>query len=62
MAAMDWFWQLNEAYAQRRYNDARDIIAAMEEAELAEFLPKQSATENESLSPFERYMEIKESL
>lgn len=55
--AMDWFWQINEAYVRGRYSQARSLIQEMGE-ELPEYLPRESVTDNGRFSPYERYQEI----
>ena len=55
--AMDWFWQINEAYASGRYSQARSLIQEMGE-ELPNYLPKESVTDNGRYSPYDRYQEI----
>lgn len=57
--AMDWFWQINEAFVRGRYSKCRELIASLEGAGLVEYLPKESATDNERFSPYDRYMEIR---
>ena len=60
--AMDYFWQINEAYVRSRWSTARTLIKVMENnAEgfaLKDYLPKESATANGRFSPAERYQEI----
>lgn len=60
--AMDWFWQLDEAFVRGRHNLCRDIIATMEDvtygSALKEYLPRESATNNGRFSPYDRYQEI----
>ena len=58
---MDWFWQINEAYVRGRYTQARTLIEDMGE-ELPEYLPKESITDNDRFSPYDRYQEIYEAL
>ena len=65
--AMDWFWQINEAYVRGRYSLCRELIQAMEAGEngqtpLKEYLPKESTTDNGRFSPYDRYQEIYEAL
>lgn len=57
--AMDWFWQINEAYVRGRYTKCRELIASLEGAGLENYLPKESATNNDRFSPYDRYMEIR---
>lgn len=58
LQAMDWFWQIDEAYAKGRYSLCRSLIQNLQSAGLAEYLPKESATDNDRFSPYERYQEI----
>ncbi len=58
--AMDWFWQIDEAYAKGRYALCRTLITSLDEAGLTEYLPKQSITENDRFSPYDRLAEIRE--
>lgn len=57
--AMDWFWQIDEAYVRGRYTLCRSLISALEDAQLAEELPRVSITENDRFSPYDRYQEIR---
>ena len=59
--AMDWFWQINEAYVRGRYALARQLIEQMG-SELPQYLPIQSITDNERFSPYDRYQEIYDAL
>lgn len=59
--AMDWFWQINEAYVRGRYALARELIEQMG-AELPQYLPMVSITNNERFSPYDRYQEIYDAL
>ena len=56
--AMDWFWQINEAFVRGRYTTCRTLIQSLKDAGLEEYLPTQSATGNGRFSPYDRYMEI----
>lgn len=56
--AMHWFWQLNEASVRGRTTQCRELITAMEEANLQEYLPKENITGTDRFSPYERYEEI----
>lgn len=60
--ALDWFWQINEAYVRGRYTTARNLIAQLEESGLVENLPRVSITENGRFSPYDRYQEIYDAL
>ena len=57
--AMDWFWQIDEAYVRGRTNLCRELIASLEGGGLAEYLPTTSATNNDRFSPYDRYQEIR---
>ena len=57
--AMDWFWQINEAYVRGKYNLCRSLIEEMG-AQLAAYLPDHSVTDNGRFSPADRYQEIRE--
>lgn len=56
--AMEWFWQLNDAYVRGRLAKCRELIASMEEAGLTELLPGSNSANEDYLSPAERYAEI----
>ena len=65
--AMDWFWQINEAYVRGRYSLCRELIQTIETGEngqtpLKDYLPKESTTDNGRFSPYDRYQEIYEAL
>lgn len=60
--AMDWFWQINEAYVRGRHSLARELIEKLQAAELTEYLPKKSITDNGRFSPYDRYHEIYDEL
>ena len=62
LQAMDWFWQIDEAYAKGRYSLCRSLIQNLQNAGLAEYLPKESTTDNDCFSPYERYQEIYDNL
>lgn len=59
--ALDWFWQINEAYVRGRYSLARQLIEQMGQ-ELPQYLPTESITDNERFSPYDRYQEIYDAL
>lgn len=56
--AMDWFWQINEAYVRGRYSLCRQLIESIDQAGLVQYLPTESATDNDRFSPYDRYQEI----
>ena len=60
--AMDWFWQIDEAYVRGRYTLCRQLMESLEEAGLKEWLPKESITDNDRFSPYDRYQEIYDAL
>ncbi len=57
--AMHWFWQINEASVRGKTKLCRELITAMEEAKLQDYLPKENITGNDRFSPYDRYMEIR---
>ena len=57
--AMDWFWQINEAYVRGKYSLCRSLMEDMGEL-LVPYLPNYSVTDNDRFSPYDRYMEIRE--
>ena len=59
LQAMDWFWQIDEAYAKGKYSLCRSLIRSLEEAQLHEYLPKESITNNDRFSPHQRLAEIR---
>lgn len=60
LQAMDWFWQIDEAYAKGRYALCRSLITSLDEAGLTAYLPTESITENDRFSPADRLAEIRE--
>lgn len=60
--AMDWFWQVDEAFVLNRSSTAIRMIGSMEELGYDKMLPTVSVTENDRFSPAHRYLEIKTSL
>lgn len=65
--AMDWFWQLDEAYVKGRYTLSRQIIQTLEDdtdgkTPLKDYLPTESRTDNGRFSPAKRYKEIYDAL
>lgn len=56
--AMEWFWQLNDAYVRGRLAKCRELIASMEAAGLTGFLPSENSAHEDYLSPADRYAEI----
>lgn len=60
--AMDYFWQIDEAYVRGKYSLCRKLIQEMEDVSqgpaLKESLPRESVTDNGRFSPADRYQEI----
>lgn len=56
--AMDYFWQINEAYVRQRYSLCRQLIQELQDAGLDGALPTVKATDNDRYSPLARYNEI----
>ena len=54
--------QIDEAYAKGRYSLCRSLIQNLQSAGLAEYLPKESTTDNDRFSPYDRYQEIYDAL
>lgn len=64
--AMDYFWQINDAYVRGRTKLCRELIAQIESPDttpaagsLTEYLPKENSTGTDRFSPYDRYMEIR---
>lgn len=60
LQAMDWFWQIDEAYVRGRYALCRSLIQSLDAAGLTENLPRVSITENDRFSPYDRLREIRD--
>ena len=60
--AMDWFWQIDEAYVRSRWAKARELVLLLKEAGLEEYLPQESVTDTGRFSPADRYEEICDAL
>lgn len=60
--ALDWFWQINEAYVRGRYTQCRELITLLKTAGLTEYLPRESITANGRFAPYDRYNEIYDAL
>ena len=60
--AMDWFWQVDEAYVRGKYSLCRTLMRHLEDTgdgdPLKNYLPQESATNNGRFSPYHRYEEI----
>ena len=59
MNALDWFWQIDEAYVRGRYALCRNLITELDNAGLTETLPRVSITNNDRFSPYDRLAEIR---
>lgn len=60
--ALDWFWQLSEAYALEDEELTLDLLEEMESLDLESYLPLESYSETGHYSPAHRYKEIKKEL
>ena len=60
--AMDYFWQIDEAYVRQRYSLCRQLIQELKESGCEGALPSTKATENDRFSPRARYDEIYQAL
>lgn len=60
--ALDWFWQINEAFVSGKKTLAISMIESMEEEKLSSYLPLESITDNGRFAPALRYLEIKKEL
>ena len=58
-AALDWFWQIDEAYVKNKWSLCRSLMRDMPEG-LAAYLPQESVTDNGRFSPADRYAEIRQ--
>ena len=60
--ALDWFWQVDEAYGRGKYALCRTLMRHLEDTgdgdPLKNYLPQESATKNGRFSPYHRYEEI----
>lgn len=57
--AMQYFWQINEAYVRGRTKLCKELITALEEGRFQNDLPKDNTTGTDRFSPYDRYMEIR---
>lgn len=62
LLAMDWFWQIDEAYVRGRYTVCKQLIDRMCELGLESYLPLESTTNTDRFSPSHRLEEIREKL
>jgi len=60
--AMDWFWQIDEAYVRGRTKLCRELIGSFEAAGLTDALPRENTTGTERFSPADRYQEIRDAV
>lgn len=58
VAAMDYFWQIDEAYVRQRYSLCRQLIQELKDSGYEGALPDTKATANDRFSPAARYQEI----
>lgn len=57
--AMEWFWQIDEAFARGRTSLCQELIASFEAAGLTDALPRENTTGTDRFSPADRYQEIR---
>lgn len=62
VAAMDYFWQIDEAYVRGRYTLCRQLIQALKDSGYEGALPDAKATDNDRFTPAARYAEIYDAL
>ena len=62
VTAMDWFWQIDEAYVRGRYTVCKQLIDQMTQLGLEDDLPLESTTNTDRFSPAHRLEEIREKL
>ena len=58
VAAMDYFWQIDEAYVRQRYSLCRQLIQDFKDSGYEDALPDTKAVDNDRYSPAQRYQEI----
>ena len=58
IAAMDYFWQIDEAYVRQRYSLCRQLIQDLKDSGYESALPDTKAVDNDRYSPAGRYQEI----
>lgn len=56
--ALDYFWQIDEAYVRQRYTLCRQLIQELKASGYEGALPTTKATDNDRFSPAARYQEI----
>lgn len=57
--AMQYFWQINDAYVRGRTSLCKQLITALEEGNYQNDLSKENVTGTDRFSPYDRYMEIR---
>lgn len=62
VAAMQWFWQIESAYAKDKYATTRELIEKFEATGLVSALPSENTTGTQRFSPAARYQEIYDAL
>ncbi len=62
VVALQYFWQINEAYVRGRYTLCRQLIQEFEDAVNPDCLPTEKIPENDRFSPADRYQEIHNAL
>lgn len=60
--AMQWFWQIESAYAKNRTEYVKELIGKFEATGLVSALPAENTTGTQRFSPAARYQEIYDSL
>ncbi len=60
--ALDYFWQIDEAYVRQRYTLCRQLIQELKQSGYEGALPTTKATDNDRFSPAARYQEIYDAL
>lgn len=60
--AMQWFWQIESAYAKEKLGTTRELIQKFEETGLPKYLPSENTTGTQRFSPAARYQEIYDAL
>lgn len=62
VAAMDYFWQIDEAYVRQRYTLCKQLIQELKSMGYEDSLPTTKATGNDRFCPMDRYKEIYDAL
>lgn len=58
IVALQYFWQIDEAYVRGRYSLCRQLIQEFEQTGSPACLPTEKVPENDRFSPADRYQEI----